>query len=37
MKNKTHTLSCAENSLFQVYGNITKPFSPIYLEEMKND
>ena len=36
--NKTHTCtqSGAENFLFQFCLTITKPFSPIYLEEMKN-
>ena len=32
----TYTQSGAENSLFQFCLTITKPFSPIYLEEMKN-
>ena len=35
-KRHTHTLSGAENSLFQVCLTITKLFYPIYLEEMKN-
>ena len=35
-KRHTHTLSGAENSLFQVCLTITKQYSPIYLEEMKN-
>ena len=34
--NKTHTQSKTENSLFQVCLTITKPFSPIYLEDIKN-
>ena len=33
---RTYTQSGAENSLFQVCLTITKPFSPFYLEEMKN-
>ena len=33
---RTYTQSGAENSLFQFCLTITKPFSPIYLEEMKN-
>ena len=32
----TYTQSGAENSLFQFCLTITKPFSPFYLEEMKN-
>ena len=32
---RTYTQSGAENSLFQVCLTITKPFSPLYLEEMK--
>ena len=32
----TYTQSGAENSLFQLCLTITKLFSPIYLEEMKN-
>ena len=37
-QNKTHkhTHSGAENSLFQFCLTITKPFPPIYLEEMKS-
>ena len=30
-----HTQCRAENSLFQFYLTITKPFSPFFLEEMK--
>ena len=33
---RTYTQSGAENSLFQFCLTITEPFSPIYLEEMKN-
>ena len=33
--NIKHTQSRAENSLFQFCLTITKPFSPIYLEEIK--
>ena len=33
---RTYTQSGAENSLFQFCLTITKPFSPFYLEEMKN-
>ena len=33
---RTYTRSGAENSLFQFCLTITKPFSPFYLEEMKN-
>ena len=36
MRVNTHTESGAENSLFQFWLTITKPFSPFYLEEMKN-
>ena len=32
----THTQSRTENSLFQFWLTITKPFPPSYLEEMKN-
>ena len=32
----THTQSRTENSLFQFWLTITKPFPPMYLEEMKN-
>ena len=39
-KQNTHThiytQSGAENSIFQVCLTITRPFSPIYLEEIKN-
>ena len=35
-KRHTHTLSGAETSWFQFCLTITKPFPPIYLEEMKN-
>ena len=35
-KTRTHKQSGAENSLFQFCLTITKPFSPFYLEEMKN-
>ena len=35
-KRHTHTLSGDENSLFQVCLTITKPFSFICLEKMKN-
>ena len=31
-----HTQNKAENYLFQFCLTITEPFSPIYLEEMKN-
>ena len=31
-----YTQSGAENSIFQVCLTITRPFSPIYLEEIKN-
>ena len=33
---RTYSRSGAENSLFQFCLTITKPFSPFYLEEMKN-
>ena len=33
---RTYTQSGAENSLFQFCLTITEPFSPFYLEEMKN-
>ena len=33
---RTYKHSGAENCMFQVCLTITKPFSPIYLEEMKN-
>ena len=33
---RTYTQSGAENSLFQFCLTITEPFSPLYLEEMKN-
>ena len=37
MRVNTHTEeSGAENSLFQFWLTITKPFSPFYLEETKN-
>ena len=35
-KTYTHTQSRIENSLFKFCLTITKPFAPIYLEEMKN-
>ena len=35
--NKTHTQSEAKNSIYQFCLTITDPFSPIYLEDMKND
>ena len=35
-KRHTHTLSGAETSWFQFCLTITKPFPPIYLEEMQN-
>ena len=35
--NKTHAQSGAKKSLFQFCLTITEPFSPIYLEDMKND
>ena len=35
-KTRTYTQRGAENSLFQVCLTITKPFSPIYLDDMKN-
>ena len=33
---RTYTQIGAENALFQLCLTITEPFSPIYLEEMKN-
>ena len=33
---RTYTQIGAENALFQICLTITEPFSPIYLEEMKN-
>ena len=33
---RTYTQSRTENSLFQFCLTITEPFSPFYLEEMKN-
>ena len=33
---KTHIQSGAEKSLFQFCMTVTKPLSPLYLEEMKN-
>ena len=33
---RTYTQSGAENSLFQFCLTITEPFSPFYLEEVKN-
>ena len=33
---RTHTQIGAENALFQVCLTITEPFTPFYLEEMKN-
>ena len=35
-KSHTHTQSGAENSLFQVFLRITKPFSPFYLKGTTN-
>ena len=36
MRVNTHTESGVENSLLQFWLTIAKPFSPFYLEEMKN-
>ena len=35
-KTYTHTESGAKDSLFQFGLTITKPFSPLYLEDVKN-